>query len=455
MSKSRVRLGPVFACTVILCTLALAADQKSPTKLSDLPPEARQAISSALARKSPAIQDFTLTASDGTDGDIFGSSVAIDGNTVVVGAPWANFNNHPGPGAAYVFVKPAKGWSNMTQTAELTASDRQNGDYFGGSVAISGNTIVVSASEATVNGNPEQGAAYVFVKPAGGWTNMTETAKLTASDGTDYSVLGVSVSISGNTVVAGAPQSLGNNPGSGSAYIFVEPSGGWADMTQTAELTPSDGTLYDDFGFSVSVSGETVIVGGGQCGGGCPGTAYIFAEPPNGWSDMTETAQLTPADHGVDAFGISVSINGPTAVVGGSNSGYEGAGAVYVFVEPAGGWSDMTQTAELTVNKTKFACLGSSVAISANVILAGADCTHLSTGVAYAFLKPAGGWQNSSKFALELSIPFTYQYDYFGASVAISGKVGVIGAPYAPTSPPCRNGNCASGPGEAFIFTEK
>src|ERR1700691_1051394 len=100
MNKSRIRLGTIFFCTVLLCTLALAADQKSPTKLSDLPPEAQQAISTALARELPGVPHFTLTASDGADGDIFGGSVAISGNTVVVGA--AGSGNQE-KGAVYVF----------------------------------------------------------------------------------------------------------------------------------------------------------------------------------------------------------------------------------------------------------------------------------------------------------------------------------------------------------------
>src|ERR1700691_5848424 len=145
MNKSRIRLGTIFFCTVLLCTLALAADQKSPTKLSDLPPEAQQAISAALARESAGIQNFTLTASDGLSEDEFGFSVAIDGNTLVVGAIDHNFLS----GVAYVFVKPATGWANMTQTAELTASDEQLGDGFGESVSVSGNTIVVGAPGAT------------------------------------------------------------------------------------------------------------------------------------------------------------------------------------------------------------------------------------------------------------------------------------------------------------------
>ena len=235
MSKPRVaHLGKILVCTVLLCTLALAADQKSPTKLSDLPPEAQQAISVALARKSPRIQNFTLTASDGANDDLFGMFVAIDGNTAVAGASLAEH----GLGVAYVFVKPPSGWANMTQTAELTSSD--GAGCFGCSVAISGNTIVIGATAATINGNGAQGAVYVFVEPPTGWTNMTETAKLIASDGEPESYFATGLAISGDTIVAGAP-GISGYPMPGKAYVFVEPNGGWVDMTQTAELTPSDG----------------------------------------------------------------------------------------------------------------------------------------------------------------------------------------------------------------------
>ena len=103
-----------------------------------------------------------------------------------------------------MFTEPGSGWANMTQTAKLTASDGAAGDYFGYSVSISGNTVVVGAS-ATVGTNSYQGAAYVFTEPGSGWANMTQTAKLTASDGAAGDDFGNSVSISGNTVVVGAP----------------------------------------------------------------------------------------------------------------------------------------------------------------------------------------------------------------------------------------------------------
>jgi uncharacterized protein (DUF2345 family) len=438
-----VHLGKILVCTLFLCALALAAEQKSPTKLSDLPAEAQQAISAALARDSAGVQNFTLTASDGVNKDQFGIAVAVDGNTAVVGA----FKGE-GIGAAYVFVKPPSGWANMTQTAELTASDAQIFDCFGCSVAISGNTVVVGSSGAEIGGNKGQGAAYIFVEPPTGWTDMTETAKLTASDGVSDAQFGASVAISGNTLVVGAPA---NYLMQGNAYVFVEPNGGWTDTTQTAELVPSDGFALDNFGTSVSISGDTVVVGApaDANGGSKPGRAYVFAEPMGGWTDMTQTAEITPSDGQVGyVFGVSVSISGATIVVG--SPGRPDGGGAYVFVEPKGGWANMKQTAGLQ-SGTSTSCMGDSTSIDGSVIIAGATCSSGFKGAAFVFLKPAGGWRNSSNPRLRLSIPFTYGQDDFGSSVAISGTTALVGAPYAPTSPPC----CKPGPGEAFIFTEK
>ncbi|MCP4373696.1 MAG: hypothetical protein GY797_37185, partial [Deltaproteobacteria bacterium] len=124
----------------------------------------------------------------------------------------------------------------MTQTAKLTASDGAAGDNFGRSVAISGDTVVAGATGEDDSGS-SSGAAYVFVKPGSGWADMTQAAKLTASDGAAGERLGLSVAVSGDTVVAGALGDDDNGNDSGSAYVFVKPGSGWADMTQTAKLT--------------------------------------------------------------------------------------------------------------------------------------------------------------------------------------------------------------------------
>src|SRR5205814_1320992 len=146
---------------------------------------------------------------------------------------------------AYVFVKPTTGWANATQTAKLTASDGGEDNFFGFSVAVSGDTVVVGAGGNAVGSNFPQGAAYVFGKPTTGWTDATQTAKLTASDGAANDFFGNSVAVSGDTVVAGAD---GKDLDQGAAYVFVKPTSGWTSATQTAKLTASDGAANAFFG---------------------------------------------------------------------------------------------------------------------------------------------------------------------------------------------------------------
>jgi hypothetical protein len=363
-----------------------------------------------------------LTASDGVEDDLFGVSVAMSGDTIVVGAPLHPVgNNQQGPGAAYVFVEPSGGWGNMTQTAELTASDGQPFDQFGYSVAIDNDTIVVGADVDVIGMNQAQGAAYVFVRPPGGWTNMTETAKLTASDGSANDQFGFSVSISGNTVAIGA---IGNPDGTyqGAGYVFVKPATGWVSMTQTAALTASDGVSEDEFGFSTSLSSNTAVFGVRGLNQ-VSGAAYVFVEPVAGWSNMTQTAKLTASDGAAsDGLGYSTSIAGSTVVAG---SPYKPGthldqGAGYVFVEPKDGWTNMTETAELTSKLGQNGgLLGFSACTTGNIVLLGAP-GPVSDAV-FAYVRPAKGWVSSSAFKARVT-----NYDKtsnFGYSVSMSGNV--------------------------------
>ncbi|MGA2616656.1 MAG: IPT/TIG domain-containing protein, partial [Thermoguttaceae bacterium] len=177
------------------------------------------------------------------------------------------------------------------------------------SVSVSGNTVVAGASLATVDGNFAQGAAYVFTEPGSGWANMTQTAKLTASDGARDADFGWSVSNSGNTVVVGAYGA--NGPfnvvtSAGAAYVFTKPGAGWAkNMTQAAKLTAADGAELDFFGWSVSISGNTVVVGAVGANR-AQGAAYVFAPPAVAGPVVTG---ISPS-HGLTAGGTTVTITG-------------------------------------------------------------------------------------------------------------------------------------------------
>jgi FG-GAP repeat len=406
----------------------------------------------------PWVQLARLYASDGAVGDKLGQSIAISGNTVVVGAFSAAVGNNSSQGAAYVFVKPANGWQTQTtESAKLTASNGAPGDQFGSSVSISGNTIVVGAPYAGVGVNPNQGTAYVFVMPSGGWSgSLHENAQLTASDGIGGDELGYSVAISGNTVVAGASDaSIGtgcpNGPSckdfEGAAYVYVQPSGGWnGSQTETAKLTASDGTSDDGFAQAVSISGNTIVVGSRYFGMNttyAQGAAYVYVQPANGWTSMTQTAELTTSDGKAAAnFGASVGISGTTIVVGamGAQIGkiYQQGGA-YVYVMPSGGWTTTSNpTGKLTASDGATGDqFGTSVSIDGDTIVVGAPnaavASNKDEGAAYIFSKPAGGWTNMTQSA-KLSSSGGRAGDSYGTSCSISGASAAIGAPRAPVA---------------------
>ena len=224
-----------------------------------------------------------LIASDASAGDALGISVAIAGTTVVAGAPEPAGPSPENRGAVYVFERPAGGWASGTETASLTASDGAPGDALGDSVAIVGDTIVGGASFDDVSVEQDQGSLYVFVKPAGGWANGTEAAKLTASDGGSFEGFGETVGISGDTVVAGAHHSSpGGSFSRGSVYVFAKPAGGWASGTETKKLTASDGEAEDQFGSGVGLAGSTLVVGAFGDNAGAfetnEGSAYVFVD---------------------------------------------------------------------------------------------------------------------------------------------------------------------------------
>jgi hypothetical protein len=154
-------------------------------------------------------------------------------------------------GSAYVYVRSGGVW---TAQQKLTANDGAVGDYFGRSASVSGDTLVVGAYGDDDNG-ANSGSAYVYVRSGGVWT---EEQKLTANYGAGYDYFGGSVSISGGTLVVGALEDDDKGMESGSAYLYVRSDGVW---TEKQKLTAYDGIMNTYFGKSVSVSGDTLVVG--------------------------------------------------------------------------------------------------------------------------------------------------------------------------------------------------
>ena len=366
-----------------------------------------------------------LVASDGEFNDKLGYSVSISGNYVVIGTYQDN-----GIGSAYIFEKPATGWINMTETAKLIASDGETKNYFGYSVGISNNTVVVGSYN-----DDYKGSAYIFEKPVSGWVNMTETAKLTSSDLETDDCFGYSVNVSDNTVVIGANK----NDNKGSAYVFEKPVSGWTNMNETAKLTASDGEIGDDFGYSIGISNDAVVVGAvyGDSNMNDEGSAYVFEKPVSGWTDMIENAKLTASDGGDnDQFGYSVGISNNNIVVGAIWSDSNGLweGSAYIFEKPVTGWINMTETAILTASdgepSDKF---GNSVCISYDKVFISArnnnDGGGYNSGSSYFFEKPGTVWLNMNENQKILPLPYLNNaIEYYGRSVSVSGNYAVVGA---------------------------
>jgi hypothetical protein len=384
-----------------------------------------------LAATGPWKQLAKLTEAKGKTQDWLGWSVAVskDGNTVAVGAvgwcPTQNFGC--GQGAIFVFVKPPNGWADMTETARLLASDGQPGDYLGESVAISddGSAIVAGAPEWPANGK-SNGALYLFLKPRSGWKNAAETARLTSTDGAGVD-LGDSVAIGGNTIAGGGKYFNGLQ---GAAYVFEKPQLGWKNMTQKARLTPSDGK-GGFMGWSISLQADTVVVGAPITGtGGAGDGAYVFVKPKSGWKNGTETAKLT-ASRGVGfRLGQSVSISGDTIALGSPYRGNDN-GAIYVYVKPTHGWRSITEIARLTV-PPQFNLLGFSVSVDRDEkrIVGGAPGWQ-GRGAMDLFTEPMSGWKTTSKAQARLSAADGRSMDALGYSISTSPTAIVAGAPNA------------------------
>jgi len=436
----------------------------------------------------PIAQQVYLKASNSGEGDSFGFSVAVSGDTVVVGARNEDSvatgidgdgsnNSALRAGAAYVFVRSGSGW---TQQAYLKASNTDVEDIFGESVAIYGDTVVVGASgeksaatgvdgSQTDNSFFGAGAAYVFVRSGNSWSQQ---AYLKASNTGVRDGFGASVAISGDTVVVGASEEDSAATGvdgieddntvanAGAAYVFVRKGGSWA---QQAYLKASNTGAFDHFGSAVAISGETVVVGaifersavtgvnGNQADNSVlgAGAAYVFVRDGETWEQQAYLKASHTGDN--DQFGSAVAISDDTLVVAAKreesaatgingaaddNSAFD-AGAVYVFVRIGGGWE---QEAYLKASNTEAEDhFGSSVAISGDsIVVSAASESSAATGVngsqgensaskagaAYVFVWNGNGWIQQAY--LKASNPEAF--DYFGYSVAVSGDTVVVGA---------------------------
>jgi hypothetical protein len=247
--------------------------------------------------------------------DEFGAAVGVSGDTLVATAPG------PEPGAAYVYVRDGSGWSEQ---ARLTPSGGSTGERFGISASLSGDRLAVGADRADAG----RGVVYVFARSGTTWT---QEARLTATDSSLHDALGSSVALDGDSLLAGAPVKNNGSTGSyanGAAYVFTRAAGGW---TQQAKLTPASGTNGDLFGFAVDLAGDRAVIGAPYAAL-AQGYAYVFTRNGAVWSQQAQLAATAGAAG--DEFGWSVGLGDDSILVGAPFTGQladAACGGAYVF----------------------------------------------------------------------------------------------------------------------------
>ncbi len=382
-------------------------------------------IVAQLSPPAAPSQQAYLKASNAEAYDVFGYAVAVDGDTVVVGAPYEagngtgqGNNDAPSAGAVYIFTRVGTTWS---QQAYLKASNAEAYDLFGYAVAVDGDTVVAGAYGEAGNGAgqgnndaPGAGAAYVFTRVGATWSQQ---AYLKASNAEAYDLFGYAVAVDGDTVVAGAYGEAGNGtgqgnndaPGAGAAYVFTRVGATWS---QQAYLKASNAEAGDYFGYAVAVDGDTVVAGApyeagngtGQGNNDAPsaGAAYVFTRVGATWSQQ---AYLKASNAEVyDYFGISVAVDGDTVVAGAYGEAGNGTGQGN--------------------NDAPYA------------------------GAAYVFTRVGAIWSQQAY----LKASNAEVYDYFGVSVAVDGDTVVAGAPYEAGNGTGQGNNDAYWAGAAYVF---
>ena len=353
-------------------------------------------------------QQGELTASDGNANDSFGTSVAVDGNLAVIGAPNHLVGNNHGQGVAYLFEPSGSGWAEFE---ELTASDGAAGDLFGYSVAVSGTTVVIGA--------PGSGGAYVFQQEFSFLPVWVQQQEFNVSG----EAFGQSVSVRGSTAVIGAPNlEVGTNTDQGAAYVYVFTGSGFnGSWSLQQELTASDGAANDNFGISVAVDGTNAVVGAylHQVGSAVSeGAAYVFAQSGTTWTKQAELTASDGADN--EGFGTSVALSGTTAVIGGPTYG-----KAYIFVQSGSTW---TLQQELTTSDSTYNYFGDSVALNGTTAVIGAygqsGFDGNPHGAAYVYAQSGTTWTLQD----ELTSPDGGDGDQYGIAVAVSGTNALIGA---------------------------
>ncbi|KAJ5073377.1 hypothetical protein M0811_08785 [Anaeramoeba ignava] len=310
--------------------------------------------------------EANLTASDPSLISFFGQSVAIYGNMSVVGAYLADNGSTISQGKAYVYKRNDSGWFEFKK---LLAEDGEENDFFGGSVAINNEYIIVSAFGAAVNGSENQGKVYVYTYDE---TNVTHLVNFSSSDGKANDTFGYSLSLSNNILVVGSMADVNNNTNQGKVYVFEENSSVW---NETCIINSIDGEAYDNFGSSVAILDEVIAIGapnktiGNQTQ---QGRVYVYRKNGSNWNS-SEIFTAADGNEG-DCFGFSVGVSVDSVIVGANRAEADGSsskGKGYIYQNKTTYWIE--EAILISTDGSGGEHFGSSVAIHENSSIIGAD----------------------------------------------------------------------------------
>jgi hypothetical protein len=488
-----------------LCLLTLAALSLTINACgggNDSPQTARQIV-------AQLVQQGYLKASNTEAGDGFGYSLALAGDTLVVGAPGEasaatgingtqGDNSAVNSGAVYIFTRTNGVWS---QQAYLKASNTEADDVFGWSLALAGETLVVGApGEASADGDQtdnsaqDSGAVYVFTRTNGVWSQQ---AYVKASNTGAGDLFGISIAVAGDTLAVGAffeasaatgvngPEADNSAPGSGAVYVFTRTGSDWS---QQAYVKASNTEANDGFGESVALTGDTLAVGAtGEASAATgvdgdetdnsaveSGAVYVFTRTGSTW---TQQAYVKASNtEGLDWFGYSVALAEDTLAVGAlfeasaatgingnqGNNSAPASGATYVFTLTNGVWSQ--QAYVKASNPGGFDLFGSSIALTGNTLAVGAfgeasangnqtDNSAPESGAAYVFTRTGSDWNQQAY----VKASNTGSFDLFGSSIALAGDTLIVGAFFEASAATGVNGNqgdnSAPDSGAAYVFS--
>jgi len=356
-----------------------------------------------------------LLASDGAAYDYFGHSVAVSGDVAVVGA-YQDDDYGPESGSAWVYRWNGSSW---VEEAKLLPSDGgASTDFFGFRVAVSGNVSVVGKHLDDESGF-NSGSAYVYRFDGSTWAET----KLLASDGVFGDSFGWSVAVSGDVAVVGAYGDDDNGLESGAAYVYRWNGSSWVE---DIKLLASDGAADDNFGYAVAVSGDVVVVGAwhNDDNGADSGSAYVYRWNGSSWIET----KLLASDGAVgDWFGFSVAVSGDVAMVGSFLDDDNGpdSGSAYAYRFNSSSWT-WAETKLLASDGAAGDYFGFSVAVSGDVAVVGAyqnDDDGVNSGSAYVYRFDGSSWAETKLLASDGTVS-----DWFGYSVGVSGDVAVVGA---------------------------